>query len=292
MFRPIEELLHLRYKPKRKSYIGMSPCPAFDFFDWIIWYPDSFKTSRLMARSPRKILCLAHPTSIRILCANRWRFQDATLVIAGEDANLSDVEKIVEPLVDRCRRIFFEAKDIEHPTIRSFSMGFISYYLARSGLETVEKWMLTTDRDDWEKAGVLAAWGSIWDDLDNKLEDRKAATRFVDDSSWLHRERLGPEDYWRRLAESRFMIAPAGKGVQAPKLAEAWLVKTVPIVTSNPCFEDLAAAGYPLVILRRWEDLNVEKLEESWEFARGIDWREVRRRLTVGYFKELLDEER
>ena len=282
------DLLHLRYKPRRSSFKDCAECPAFDLFDWVIWTPDDKLFQRFKTFRPKTILCLAHPRSLRVLLKLRFLFKNATLVIAGEDTHLSAVLDEVELLIPHCRKIFFEAKDIEHRSVHAFGMGFISYYLKRIGSELIVDLMGRVKESCWEKEGVLVAWGAIWKHLDGKLEDRRRAARFVEKSDWLVREELGPGEYFQRLAASKFLLAPAGQGIQAPKLAEAWLMRTVPIVVRNPCFEDLDRLGFPFVLLDHWEELTPKLLQDYESKRNSINWSEVERMLTLKYFKEEL----
>ncbi|MFC7338084.1 hypothetical protein ACFQY0_12900 [Haloferula chungangensis] len=163
-------------------------------------------------------------------------------------------------------------------------MGFISYYLVEAGMFHIRALVEQVKKDDWKKKGLLAAWGGIWAHLDGILDDRKALCQFVEESDWIHREGLTPHDYWQRLAESKYLLAPAGQGIQSPKLAEAWLMRTVPIVTRNPCFEDLQAEGFPMLILESWNDLKESVIDaHSLEYD-GIDWDKIDFMLTQDYF--------
>ena len=279
------DLLHLRYKPRRKQFQNCSPCPAFKLFDWAIWHPDSKLSTRFRKLRPQTVICLAHPKSIRTLYRLRKLLKNTTVFIAGEDKNLSKLLPSIEPLLPYTRKIYFEAKDIEHSQIESFCMGFISYYLERSAPDTIPNLLNSIRAPQWKKQGILASWGGIWASLDNTLADRQAAVRFVAQCDWIEREELEPSDYWQRLAESQYLLAPAGQGIQSPKLAEAWLMKTIPIVTSNPCFLDLQKEGFPFLILDKWEDLTPDRLKAFETSTRNIDWDQIQSMLTLEHFK-------
>lgn len=281
---PLRRFLHLRYKPKREKFQGCDPCPAFDYFDWVLWAPDARLFFRMRKLRPRYVLCLSHRRSLWVLKALRFLLKDVTLVVAGEDTHLGKVERLLIPVLPRCDKVYFESKDIEHHAIKSFSMGFISYYLKRLGEEKLTGIMVSLENGHIQKTGVLAAWGAIWGQLDQKLPERGEAARFVEESRWLKREELDPEDYLRRLAESEYLLAPAGQGIQAPKLAEAWLMRTIPIVVRNPCFEDLQSQGYPFVMLDQWSDLTQELLEKDRANRTPPDWKEIEKMLTTDYF--------
>ncbi len=284
----LSDLLHLRYRPHKWPKLKeCQPCPAFQLFDWVIWLPHSALSCRFRNFMPRTVLCLAHLSSLQVLLKLKSCLSNSTVIIAGRDTNLSKVLPIVETLLPYCQKIYYEAKDIAHPEIESFSMGFTSFYfyLHRVEFETISQLATLVSNLEWEKQGVLAAWGGIYARLDQILADRRAAVEFVENCPWIQREQLEPADYWQRLAESKFLLAPAGNGIQSPKLAEAWLMRTVPIVTDNPCFRDLQAEGFPLLIIDQWNDLT-QKLLENFETERcNIDWERVQSMLTLQHFR-------
>lgn len=282
----LSRLLHLRYKPARENFKGCGECPAFDCFDWVIWKPDAKTFLRSRKLFPKTILCLAHRESLQVLSRFRFLLRGVTLVVAGEDTNLSALRDEIDRLSPHCKRIHFEAKDIDHPVVRSFSMGFISYYLKRLGEDLLRECIARVRSGAATKQGVLVAWGAIWKVLDDQLDERKMAARFVEESDWLHRQELTPPDYVRALVHSRYLLAPAGAGVQAPKLAEAWLFHVVPIVIRNPCFEDLAGMGYPMVMLNCWEDLTEDLLAAKEPWRDSIDWKQVDHMLTIDHFQQ------
>ncbi len=284
----LHDLLDLRYKPNREQYEGCAKNPVFKNFDWVIWLPDSARSCRIKTLNPDTILCLAHKKSFKILNALGPLIKNATIVIAGADTNLSVFLSRINPDLIRNNRIFYEAKDIPHPEIKSFCMGYNQFYLQKAGISRIEKTIRRYEQGKYQKSGTLAAWGEHWPALDNKLSDRQNAGAFLENSSFISRQHLTPTDYWEKLAQSLFLLAPAGQGVQAPKLAEAWLVGTVPIVTSTPCFEDLRDRGYPLMIINQWDELTAAQLKKWESELHTIDWNSVRAQLTSTYFLSLI----
>jgi len=66
------------------------------------------------------------------------------------------------------------------------------------------------------------------------------------------REAIPPVDYYRTIVKYKFQLAPPGAGIQAPKFAEAWALRVVPVTTRYPAFEDLVEQGFPIVIVDKW----------------------------------------
>jgi len=291
--RPLEpidlhELLDLRYKPKKKKFVGCKKNPVFKKFDWVIWLPDSARSCRIKTLRPKTILCLAHKKSFKMLNMLCPLIKNATIVIAGGDTNLSIFLDHINSDIINNNRILYEAKDVSHPRIKSFCMGFNSFYLKKVGVSQFEQTVRRFEQGKYKKSGILAAWGEHWPQLDNKLSDRKNAATFLKNCPFISRQNIPPADYWEKLAQSLYLLAPAGQGIQAPKLAEAWLVGTVPIVTSNPCFEDLRDRGYPLMIIDHWSDLTTTKIKKWESELHTIDWNSVRSQLSSHYFFSMI----
>ena len=282
-----DDLLDLRFKPNSKNFKACPKNSVFKHFDWVIWFPHSAKALRIKRPLPRTILCLAHPKSFRILNRLKHLINQATIVFAGCDTNLSRCLKELEPSIISKNRIFYEAKDIYHPSIKSFCMGFSRFYLEKAGIENIKQVIHQYENGHYTKSGVLAAWGKHWPGLDKKVEDRQKANTFLNNCSFISRQDLSPDVYWDKVARSEFQLCPEGKGIQAPKLAEAWLVGTVPIVTRNACFEDLKEMGYPIIILDKWDELTEDSLELWRNEIRKIDWNNVRQKLTRSHLLSL-----
>ena len=280
-----KDLLHLRYKRNNEKFENCGECPAFDLFDWVIWKPNAKTFLRFKTLRPRWILCLPHSKSLKILVRLRFLLKDITLIVAGDDTNLSSLTDPIDKLRPHCSKIYFEAKDIKHPDVKSFSMGFISFYLQRIGHKNILELIDKVRSGKLHKNGVLAAWGAVWKYLDDTISERRDAADYISQCNWISREELLPDQYMRRLAESKFAITPSGQGVQAPKLGEAWLMRTVPIAIPNPCFEDLAEAGFPFVFVDKWGDLTPELLADYERSHDSIDWDKVEAMLTIEHFK-------
>ena len=58
-------------------------------------------------------------------------------------------------------------------------------------------------------------------------------------TDWVRRENVPATEYWKTMAKYRFHLAPPGAGVQAPKFAEAWAMRAVPVTLRYPAFVDL-----------------------------------------------------
>ena len=283
-----DNLVNFRYKPLKERFRDCREPSSFESFDWILWSPETRLIYRCKSFFPKRVLCLAHPKSIRWLKRLRPLLKNAAIIIAGEDTLLSSIHCDVERIAASCKKVFYEAKDIESLSISSFCMGFNQFYLRRFGPANWINAVRKAEQLEESKAGVLAAWGAVWKFLDDSVEDRTQAHIFVEQSSWLQRQELSPENYLQALLSAKYLIAPAGQGVQAPKLAEAWAMRTVPIVTETPCFKDLIEQGYPMLMVKQWSDLTPQLIARHEKTRKQINWLDVHEKLTNKYLEYLL----
>ena len=289
LYLDIDNWVNLKHAPHFKRFHGCTSIPkTFSVFDWVYWRPKDMNANRLDNPSPRSILCLADPRSIY------WVLNDAkfdskpTLLVAGTDSHLSDYIDDLESEADRFSRIYFEAKNVESTKVSSFSMGFNATYIRNSGKENILAAVKYSDAND-KTSLLFSAWGKVWPHLDQTLSERQSAQDFLDNSSAFERAMVSHEDYWGVLAKHYFTLSPSGNGVQAPKLAEAWMVKTIPIVIKNACFIDIYQLGYPLIMINSWDDITEHALNEWIEYYKKVDWNTVRFQLTNQYQNELVN---
>ena len=85
------------------------------------------------------------------------------------------------------------------------------------------------------------------------------------------------------MSRYHFILASPGAGVQAPKFAEAWAIRSVPVTLRMPAFIQLKAYGFPLFLVDKWDDLTQEKLAQFYnsDEYRNINWNEVMNMLHV-----------
>jgi hypothetical protein len=78
---------------------------------------------------------------------------------------------------------------------------------------------------------------------------------------WLHD--VHPIDNLLRMKEYEFCICPEGNGVDCHRLWEALYLKCVPIVVNSPFVCTLQRYNIPMVILEKWDDLDIDLLQYS-----------------------------
>jgi hypothetical protein len=71
---------------------------------------------------------------------------------------------------------------------------------------------------------------------------------------------LSPQENINRLQEHEFCICPEGNGVDTHRLWEALYSKTIPIVLDSDFTKILQKNNIPLIVLKKWDDLDVSSL--------------------------------
>jgi len=66
-----------------------------------------------------------------------------------------------------------------------------------------------------------------------------------------------------RMKDYEFCICPEGNGVDFHRFWEALYLKCIPIVVKSPFIETLKRYNIPLVVLDKWDDLDVDSLQYS-----------------------------
>jgi hypothetical protein len=319
----LDTIVHYRFKryvdPQVEDPNGLlKQLPAvFSAFDWV-QHQNIYKEKGRMPflkkkhRQPQSILC--HPFYIKNLVGILLKMEaedpdkvfqttNLTLVLAGGDTHatviLEEAKQALQEkgsahhdLFDLADKVWIEAKDVYDDRIQTIPMGLNMHYVLRNGLDNVVAAIAAVQAPhfDESKELVCASWGQVSTQLDAIIPERASLLKLVEKpNSWVNKSNWKPTEYWDQLSRYHFFLAPRGKGIQSPKLAEAWLVHTIPVSVKNPAFEDLKAMGFPMLLVDSWDDLNPAVLQESLrtEFAQ-VDWGNVYKMLSVDYVGELL----
>ena len=290
-YKDIKNWINFRHAPTIKRFEGYPIPQTFDVFDWVVWIPKDRKACRMNGRKPESILCASNPISIDWVLNKSIFDSKPILVVGGTDHRLSEYIDDLSSNTDRFSAIFFESKDVGSEKIKSISMGFNASYLQACQEENILSAIEMSDNQDKTEM-LFCAWGKIWPSLDKNLPDRISANEFLKDHPKFKRVMVDNKQYWQVLAKYFFSMCPAGNGVQAPKLAESWMVKTVPVVLKNASFVDLNEYGYPFILLDSWDQINDQAISDWLEYYQTIDWNQVRYQLTNSYLHDFLSSQK
>lgn len=185
---------------------------------------------------------------------------DAFLVVGGRDDRPAQYETWATSRAKEIfSRVFFEANDGVDPGISTYPTAISESYFR--GHEPVIESLLYKPPPKGQL--LLASWGAKWPSLNKRLADRSEALRFLESTTLADLQILSTPEYLRTLASSHYMLYPRGQGIQSPKGFEAWLFKTIPVVTWHPVFAELKTKGAPLLIVDSWSDVTEELLVGS-----------------------------
>jgi len=159
-WRDMTNWISLRHSPHTSCFKGCGLPNSFRNFDWIIWSELDARIDKMEDPEPSRILCVAHPVCIKTLLEKAQFNSKPSLLIAGMDTNLSAVIEDINKMSDRFSAIYYEAKDTESDIVKSFSMGFISYYLRDAVPNNIFQAIRYSNENEKVK-DVLAAWGSV-----------------------------------------------------------------------------------------------------------------------------------
>lgn len=259
-----------RYWGSLRHSAGHGPVPAlWHKFDWVV-QPALLKIDHV---APQSIYCNPRMLSrcFQMIC-ELDHASCTVVVIGGDDNRLSENLDVVLSLVARVRRVFYEAMDVAVPGVFAMPIALQEFYYR----EQPEAFGVIRRGKRDSADGVIAAWGAWWQ-LPN-IKSRQSLKAFCREHSaanaWLTCSKVAKFEWWSKLSGVRFMLYPEGNGIQSPKQFEAFLVGSVPIALRNVAFEDLSAAGWPIVLVDRWEEVLVKENRDSW-------WRIYGKRLSV-----------
>lgn len=182
------------------------------------------------------------------------------VVISGQDKPwLSKVPKM-HNYSKWFEGIRFENKDVRDKRIAASFMGLSEHYYRQHETQMFHAINVATLN---KTQLAFAAWGEFWKFLD-KTKPRSQLQAWIQNSHWVERIHVARELWFETVGSSKFLIQPLGQSMQTPKLVEALLVLTVPVVESVPCHDDLLREGWPIVVVNAWHELTPEFLEDEW----------------------------
>ena len=293
-----DNIVNFRYKPfkyklenilyKRNGYnidksINLNKLPSiFQIFDYKIHSFNSFLINdRLKGNANTAKLVYCYPE--RALTNSFKEFSDLQnddkriLVVMGEDTHSSKLRiDQKNKILNKFSTVFWEANnDTEFLTL---PMGLNACYISLNGLEKAEDAIKRAVNKEKTLLLVIPEWNKFSISLKNPknvVSSRTRLCQFVDktkEDGFYDFINIDPRDYYETISNYKFMVCPTGNGIQAPKIFEAILVRTIPIVEDELCFRQLKDLGIPLLIVQNWYDLTEEFL---MNVEIDVDWEEA-----------------
>ena len=207
------------------------------------------------------------------------------LVVMGEDAHSSKLKPEAKKRIqERFSSVFWEANT--DPDFGTLPMGLNSCYVAIQGTYRAERAILNAGSISDRRLLCVPAWNTFSQELSlpsaKKWASKAVGSRtrlgnFINkhkDYHWFDSKKWHPSEYYSGLSQYKFSVCPTGNGIQAPKLFEALLVRTIPVVEDELAHRQLVQLGIPLVIVQDWEDISPKYLSDVYDQLK-IDWEHV-----------------
>jgi hypothetical protein len=288
-FSIIDDVIHFRYKPRRykkwlksQDSVDTGVCmkkepPIFDIFEYTIHGKEVYNK---ISGNP-KIAEIVYCWPERALT---YRFNEfptlatgekRVLVAMGEDTHSSRLSsKAKNRLLDKFSTVFWEANT--DPAFKTLPMGLISCYVSLNGAERVEDAIKRASIPGDRRLCCIPLWNKFSTELvrpDRAIASRTRLSKFTEnnDASWFDVKNWSPREYYEGVSQYKFATCPTGNGIQAPKIFEAIMVRTIPIVEYELAFAQLKELGIPLLIIDNWDDLSPEFLEQKY-IDMDVDW--------------------
>ncbi len=116
----------------------------------------------------------------------------------------------------------------------------------------------------------------IYMNFDNTTSvESKNCFNYYSNFNWITKEtKMAPEIFYKRLAESKYLLSPEGSGIDSNRIYESLYCNTIPIVKTSKL--DDFYKNLPIVIVNCWEDVTEDFLSENYnKFIENIKkWKE------------------
>lgn len=298
MIKDISEILNFRYY---KQYLSQA------------WYggqlPENFSDYKKLLQEPplvynyfkysfhnnfdnqikknKDVFCPTNKLSALSNLIKKNSINFGNLVIMGNDCHLSIQLDFLKSIKHRFKKIYYEAKNVECDWVQTCPMGMIMAYMIRNGGNNI---LSHINKQKNKTKLVASAFGSKWPQLTKRIEDRANLEVFTKKSHFVEDMLCDPLEYYERLCEYKFFLAPLGNGIQTPKICECIMCETVPVVTDHVAHRELRDIyGLPLLIVNEWVDLTEQFLNDQWNLVYSkVDWDDQKNKFLVKNFNKLL----
>jgi hypothetical protein len=107
--------------------------------------------------------------------------------------------------------------------------------------------------------------------IETNRKERNLCYNFFNNYNWITKEQdLLPEQFYKRLAESKYVISPEGTGIDCHRVYESIYCNAIPIVKTSG-LDDLYKK-LPVIIVQKWEDITEDYLNHNYDkFKENLD---------------------
>ncbi|MEK9694920.1 MAG: hypothetical protein VW270_04090, partial [Candidatus Poseidoniales archaeon] len=158
------------------------------------------------------------------------------LIVAGADTHMGNRMHLFEKLKHKVGKIYHESKNVNCDWITGIPMGVNVAYVVQLGRGRMDQ-ILKTPKIPKSKL-IGTAFGRIWGVLTKKISERARLKDICDNNNVIERFDCKFNEYLPTLREFKYFACPIGNGIQTPKICEAILCQTIPVVIDNPLHRD------------------------------------------------------
>lgn len=236
-----------------------------NMFDWFV----AGQATRIdPSRLPKSVFCHNRQVEETLTALKRWftppeSTAGRAFIIGGQD--FPQQAQLGGHTLEELRLYFelvrHEQKNIVHSIVQPSPCGLTERYYR--GFEA-EMFASINNASIYNKKNLgFAAYGYFFANL-NVKHYRLKLKEWLRTTTVIQKKNVPRREWYHELSRSKFFIAPLGNGVQTPKVVEALLVLTIPIVEAVPVYVALRDDGWPILVVKTWQDITVDLLEKTW----------------------------
>jgi len=141
----------------------------------------------------------------------------------------------------------------QHPMITPIPIGFVdNQYKPHSKFEIIKTM-------NYEKHNLLYMNFAI----NTNPEKRNECWSVFKNQDWVLKETdLSPEDFYKQISKSKYILSPEGTGIDCHRIYESMFLGSVPVFKTSQL--NYFYKTLPVVIVNDWTEITKEFLEENW----------------------------
>lgn len=212
--------------------------------------------------NPKYIFCYSH--RINILTEKIKFFKNKFILVTGNsDENVRNCPKVLNILNNKLV-IKWYAQNVcfEHNKLILLPIGIANSQWNHGNYDIITNQQFNND--------VLIKQFDIYFNFNvNTNKDKRLLcyNSLISKIPWLNN--ISHSDNMQRFKSYKFCICPEGNGVDTHRLWEALYLRVVPIVIKNEFIDILKNYELPIVILDKWSDLELSKLNyDDYDFTK------------------------
>jgi len=213
------------------------------------------------------VFCYGHNVVKLSLVIHLFR-NPFVLVTHNSDQNIDNTPAVNRILNDaNVVRWYAQNVNYDHPKLCVLPIGIANSMWDHGNLSNFEGLNIN------DKTFDIYMHFDIYNNLDKRVPCKEALSDKVE-----FLPKTDVRSNLERMAKYRYCICPEGNGLDTHRLWEAYYLRVVPILLRSTHTKIVQKqCGLPMILLEKWEDLNVDTLPpyESFDFERGSHYLDI-----------------